>query len=214
MQTETNIPPTTTRTLADYTSAALIIPQLHSRATATVMQELNDVLHRVEAIVPGHLFSSLAALNRELLTSMSLDFGAAFPQVRVPGLQRPRFAVGRAIEPLPWRASFYPPIELVFLVVEPSKSDLEYKQLIAALHRLAGDRLRLDQLRRARAAEEMLAVLAQWPLTSESPPAKPYPNGDRGLHHPMIAAPHVSPASNAISSTRSPLLPRQVVSKP
>lgn len=166
MQTETNILRTSTRTLADYTSTALIVPQLHSKATATVMQELNGVLHRAEAIVPDHLFSSLVALNRELLTSMSLEFGAAFPQVPVPGLQRPRFAVGRATEPLPWRASFYPPIELVFLVVEPSKSDLEYRQLVAALRRLAADRLRLDELRGARVAEEMLAVLEQVPIQS------------------------------------------------
>jgi mannitol/fructose-specific phosphotransferase system IIA component (Ntr-type) len=165
MQTETNLLRTTRRTLADYTSTALIVPQLHSRATAAVMQELNDVLHRVEAIVSDHLFPGLAALNRELLTSMDLDFGAAFPQLLVPSLQRPRFVVGRATEPLPWRASFYPPIEFVFLVVEPSRTDLEYKQLMAALHRLGNDRLRLDDLRRAHSGEEMLAVLAQCPIS-------------------------------------------------
>ena len=52
----------------DYTRAGLIILQLHGRTTAAVMEELNDVLHRAEAIVPDHLFPSLAALDRELLT--------------------------------------------------------------------------------------------------------------------------------------------------
>jgi hypothetical protein len=91
-------------TLADFTSTALIIPKLHTTRPAEVMQELGDVLHRENEAIPVHLLGNLSALNHELLTSLSLDFGAVFPKVVVPQLQRPRFALGRRAEPLPWRS--------------------------------------------------------------------------------------------------------------
>ena len=83
--------------LADYIKPELIIPQLKTRATTSVMEELTEVLHCQDGSVPHPrlLSSSLAALNRELLTSTVLDFGAAFPQVRVAAQPRPRFALGR-----------------------------------------------------------------------------------------------------------------------
>lgn len=153
--------PNPMRTLADFTSAALMLPKLQGRSMSEVMRELSQALHLENGSVPDPFNPGLKALNRELLTSRALDFGAVLPQVPLPGLHRPFFALGRTAEPLPWRASFYPPIELVFLVVEPAKNDWQLRQLAEALAHLAKDRLRLDDLRRARNAEEMLAVLEQ-----------------------------------------------------
>ena len=60
----------TTSTLADFTSAKLILPELHERATVAVINELNDALHMNEEL-PEHLFATAAAINHELLTSSS-----------------------------------------------------------------------------------------------------------------------------------------------
>ena len=57
----------------DYTRTGLIIPQLHDRTTAAVMEELNDVLHRAEAIVPEHLFPSLAAQARSIAVARAIN---------------------------------------------------------------------------------------------------------------------------------------------
>lgn len=178
------------RTLADYTKPGLIIAQLTTRTTASVMQELTHALHREDSSLPDQLASSAAALIRELLTSRALDAGAAFPQVRVAALSRLRFALGRSSEPLPWRAFGFPPTELVFLILEPSKTDPEFEQLVTTLHGLGNDRVRLDGLRRAQSAEEMLAVLAQTPLVAAS----------EWAHVPSrTAVPHISPARTAFS---------------
>jgi mannitol/fructose-specific phosphotransferase system IIA component (Ntr-type) len=163
-----NPSPPSQRSLADYTSLSLIIPQLHGRMTTAVMQELSEVLHHEEVTVSDHLFRNLAALNRELLTGKSSDFGAAFPQVIVPTLKRPRFALGRSPESLPWRVKWLPAIQLVFLIAGPSKNDLEYQQLVAALRRLGKDRLRLDDLLNAYNGEQMLGLLAQYPMEAEN----------------------------------------------
>jgi len=83
-------------------------------------------------------------------------------------LSRSRFALGRAGEPLPWRAPAFRPIDLVFLIVDSSKAEVESRQLLSTLHHLGTNRLRLDALRQAATAEEMLAVLAQIPLVPVS----------------------------------------------
>jgi mannitol/fructose-specific phosphotransferase system IIA component (Ntr-type) len=181
------------RTLADYTKPELIIPQLTTRKIASVMQELTTVLHRDDGSVPEQLPSNTAALIRELLTGMALDFGAAFPQVRVAALSRPFFALGRSREPLAWRASGFRQIEQVFLILEPAKTDLEFEQLVATLHGFGKDRARLDGLRRAASAQEMLGVLAQVPLVATSElPRVPF----------TTAARHIRPAQAAFNHRR------------
>jgi hypothetical protein len=64
----------TASTLADFTSAKLILPELHERATVAVINQLNHVLHMYEQL-PERLFATSAAINHELLTSMKLDGG-------------------------------------------------------------------------------------------------------------------------------------------
>ena len=155
-------------TLADYTKPEFIIPQLTTRTTTSVMQELTTALRREDGSVPDQLSSSTAALIRELLTSTALDFGAVFPQVRVAALSRPRFALGRAGEPLPWLAPAFRPIDLVFLILDPLKAEVGSRQLVSTLQNLGKNCLRLDDLRRAATTEEMLAVLAQIPLVAVS----------------------------------------------
>jgi mannitol/fructose-specific phosphotransferase system IIA component (Ntr-type) len=181
-------------TLADYTKPELIIPQLTTRTTTSVMQELTTVLHREDGSAPDQRSSSTTALIRELLTGMALDFGAAFPHVRGAALSRPRFALGRSSEPLLWRASGFLPTELVFLILEPAKPDAEYGQLVRTLHSLGRDRLHLDGLRRATNVEEILAVLAQIPLVAASeqvrvPAVSPVPA-------------HINPSPRAVSFRR------------
>jgi len=153
--------------LADYTSAALIIPRLHEETMHGIMNQLCQVLQQTDGLMQEVLSDSLQALNRELLTGRALDFGACFPSVQVRGLQRPRFALGRTAEPLAWRAKFYPPIEFVFLLVGPDPSTKESQRLAATLSWLGRDRLHLNELGAAHSAEEMQATLARFHLVGE-----------------------------------------------
>ena len=163
-------------TLADYTKPELIIPQLTTRATTSAMEELTEALHCQDVSVPHpHLL---------------------FSEVRVAALSRPRFALGRSSEPLPWLAPAFQPIDLVFLTLEPLKADAEVGRLVGTLQDLGRNRLRLDDLRRAATAEEMLVVLAQIPLV-------PLVGVSELVRvPPIIAAPHANPAPTTISSRR------------
>jgi mannitol/fructose-specific phosphotransferase system IIA component (Ntr-type) len=68
--------------------------------------------------------------------------------------------LGRAAEPLPWRASRLPPVSFVALVVEPSSKPSEYQRVVEALNVLAHHTEALKAMREAGRAEEILAILA------------------------------------------------------
>jgi len=145
-----------------------MVAKFKGRSMPDVMCELSQALHAEDGSLPDLHQLALQALNCELLTSMRLDLGAAFPHLNVAALSRSRFALGRAPAPLSWRAAVFPPIDLVILIIEPSKADLESWQLVNTLHQLGMNRSRLDDLRRAATTEEMLAILAQIPLVAVS----------------------------------------------
>jgi mannitol/fructose-specific phosphotransferase system IIA component (Ntr-type) len=171
--------------LADYTSPPLIVPRLQGKTMPAVMKELTQALHQADGFMPKAPFDSLQALVRELLTGLAMDFGACFPSVRVPGLQRPRFALGRTAQPFAWRAKTFPPIEFVFLVVAPTPSTGESKRLAETLSRLGTDRLRLTQLGATQSAQEMHAVLALCPLVGDAPLAQSQTRLWAGTSHPV-----------------------------
>jgi len=164
--------PNPTRTLADFTSAALLLPQLQGRLMSEVMRELSQALHLENGSMPDINHLALKALNYELLTSTMLNSGAAIPHVSMASLGRPRFALGRSGEPFTWRAPAFRPTDLVFLILDSSNPDVESRQLVCTLHNLGKNHVRLDDLRRAATANDMLVVLAQTPLVavSELPP--------------------------------------------
>jgi len=180
--------PNPTGALADFTSAALMLLKLRGSSMGEVMSELTKALHQENGSIPDIFYPGLNALNCELLTSLVLDLGAAFPCVSVATLSRSRFALGRAGELFSWRAPAFRPIDLVFLILDPLKADVESRQLVSTLHNLGKNRSRLEDLRRATTVEEMLAVLAQVPLVAvrELPPLLM-----------IAAAPHDRPARNA-----------------
>ena len=151
--------------LALFTSLALVVPQMQERTTAGVARELNELLH-LHAGLPEAFFFTPARLCHELLTSTTLNRGMLVAPVRSAPVTKTHFALGRAPEPLPWRAQWLPAVEFVCLVVEPASKSSEFRQVLAGLTRLACDAETIGQLRAAGNAEEMLAVLERLPLTT------------------------------------------------
>jgi mannitol/fructose-specific phosphotransferase system IIA component (Ntr-type) len=146
--------------LADYTSAGLIVPRLRERDTAGIISELSQLLQR-EGSVPDVLQFYQAALNQELLANSALESGLAFPHARLNGAKRLQFAFGRTPEPIVWGARSSWPVQLVFLLAVPATDAAAYLHLLASLARLGQQPEHLIQLRKAEDAEAILAVLQQ-----------------------------------------------------
>jgi mannitol/fructose-specific phosphotransferase system IIA component (Ntr-type) len=149
--------------LAAYTRANLIIPQLGQRDTPGIISELSLLLQR-EGCVPDVLPFYHLALNQELLSNSALECGIALPHARLSGVHRLQFALGRVAQPVIWGVRGSWPVQFVFLLAVPATDAARYLHLLGSLARLGQDCELLASLRSARSAEAMLAVLEQVPI--------------------------------------------------
>ncbi len=94
----------------------------------------------------------------------------AFPHARMPGLKELSFALGRSDAPLRWGANGGRSVRLVFLIAVPATDATQYLTLISGLARLAKDSQLVARLHEARNADQMLAVLQQVGLHTNSNP--------------------------------------------
>lgn len=161
--------PNIAMTLADFTSPGLIISHLRGQDAASVIQELSQAMQR-EQRVPDLLPFYHAALNREFLVSTDMEAGMAFPHARLPGLKELFFAFGRSDRPLGWGAKATRSVRLVFLMAVPATDSTQYLSLISGLARLAKDSRLVDKLMAAQDTFQILEVLQQIKLRTNSMP--------------------------------------------
>jgi mannitol/fructose-specific phosphotransferase system IIA component (Ntr-type) len=154
-------------TLADFTSAGLIVPHLRGQDAPTVLQELSLAMQREKRVLDLLPFYH-AALNREFLVSTDIEAGMAFPHARLPGLKHLCFALGRCDEPLGWGARTTHPVRLVFLIAVPATDSTQYLLLISGLARLAKDARLMEELAGAPDALQIIEVLQQINVRSHS----------------------------------------------
>jgi mannitol/fructose-specific phosphotransferase system IIA component (Ntr-type) len=146
--------------LADFTRAGLIVPQLRERDTAGIISELSQALQR-QGAMPDLLPFYHTALNQELMASSALECGLAFPHARLRGVKHLQFAFGRAPQPVVWAAKGGWPVQLVFLLAVPATDAAAYLHLLASLARLGQQSESLARMRSAENAEAILAVLQE-----------------------------------------------------
>jgi PTS system nitrogen regulatory IIA component len=153
-------------TVADYTGAALIVPQLRERDPAGVISELSQVLQR-HGCVPDVLPFYHAALNQEMLASSAVECGLAFPHARLNGVKQLQFAIGRARQPVIWGSKGSLPVQLIFLLAVPATDAAPYLQLLAALARLGRQPDSLADLQNADSAEAIFTALQKIKMRQE-----------------------------------------------
>jgi mannitol/fructose-specific phosphotransferase system IIA component (Ntr-type) len=151
------------KTLADYTSPALMVPELQSKVAAGVIAELCSVLQRQERLNDSATFYD-AVMHRELLSTTLIAPGWALPHARLKGLRQLSFALARSSQPLVWfgESGFGP--QTVFLFAVPEEEAKTYLNVIAALARLNQNTALLEQLLHAPDGKTMFGVLGQIPL--------------------------------------------------
>jgi len=144
--------------LAEYTRAELIVPQLCEGDTPGIISELSQVLHR-QGCVPDVLPFYHAALNQEMLSNSALECGIAFPHGRLSGVRQLQFALGRTPQPVRWAGKGASRVQLVFLLAVPATDAACYLHLLASLARLGQRAELLAELRTADTPDAILAVL-------------------------------------------------------
>jgi mannitol/fructose-specific phosphotransferase system IIA component (Ntr-type) len=151
--------------LATFTSSALMVPELRGADVTAILAELSEALQR-EARIPELLPFYHAVLNREYLSSTTMNDGFAFPHARLHGLKTLGFALGRSPKPIFWGGRHSAPVRLVFLSAVPATEATAYLGYIAALSRLSREPHQIASLLAAPDAEAMLSILQQIKLRS------------------------------------------------
>lgn len=166
MSTDISFPVVAPVSLADYTNAALVLPELRERNTAGIIGELSQPLHR-QGFVPDVLPLYHTALNQELLANSALPCGLAFPHARLSGVRQLQFALGRTPQPLLWGPKGGWPVQFIFLLAVPATDAANYLHVLASLARLGQQPELLHELRTAENSVAMLAVLERVRLRQE-----------------------------------------------
>lgn len=143
--------------LADFTRTELLLPQLAGRDLAAVVGELAAAMARA-GVVPDAAELARRSLAREAQATTAWADRIAFPHARLPGVNRPCFALGRASPPLPWGEGGRP-VEFVFLLAVPETDVMAYLSLLASLSRVEHDGQLSAALRAAGTGPELMAAI-------------------------------------------------------
>jgi len=150
-------------TLADYTSAELIIPQLRSRDAEAAIAELCSAMQRHGAISELLPFYH-SILSREMVCSTAHEPCWALPHGRLAGLPNLVFALGRCPEPLPWFSQKGVQVQIIFLFAVPENQAADYLTIVSALARLNREAISSSGLLLAPDRETLFRILANTPL--------------------------------------------------
>ncbi len=153
--------------LADFTSPALIVPDLRGRDAAAVIEELSETLGRDERVLDWESFCS-TAIKRELLVSTEMEAGMAFAHARRADVKEVSFALGRKKEPMRWGAGAVASVRLVFLIAVPADDSAQYLSLISGLARLAKESNTVEKLHTATDAMRIFEVLREATVRTNS----------------------------------------------
>jgi PTS system nitrogen regulatory IIA component len=102
-----------------------------------------------------------ALLEREAEGSTGVGFGVALPHAVLPGLDRMHAIFVRLETPVAFNAVDDLPVDLMFALLAPSSAGSEHLRALARASRLLRRRDLREQLRAARSADAIMALLSQ-----------------------------------------------------
>ena len=107
----------------------------------------------------GDVLNALVA--REGAGSTGVGYGVAVPHARLEGLQRMRAVFVSLDQPIEFDAVDDAPVDLLFALFAPAAAGAEHLRCLARISRLLRQANLREQLRKARTADAVHALLAQ-----------------------------------------------------
>jgi len=136
---------------------------ISARVTATskrqVLKVAADLAARSFGVKPAAALSAL--LQREALGSTGVGYGVAVPHARVAGLTRLRGVFVRLEHAVEFGAVDDRPVDLIFALFAPPDGSGEHLRALARVSRILRQAELREQLRKARSADAIHALLVQ-----------------------------------------------------
>jgi len=142
--------------LLDRTAISLRVSAPNKRKVLAVIAEIAARNFGLEA---GEILDALT--ERELAGSTGVGHGVAAPHARLAGLQRMRGVFVRLEHPVEFEAVDDQPVDLIFALFAPKNAGAEHLRALARVSRLLRQADLREQLRQARTADAIHALLVQ-----------------------------------------------------
>jgi PTS system nitrogen regulatory IIA component len=145
--------------IGDLLEPRAIAPRAGGGSKRQVLSAVADIAARNFGLEARTVLDAL--LEREAAGSTGVGHGVAVPHARLPGLVRMRGVFMRLEQPTAFEAVDDQPVDLVFALFAPAQADTEHLRTLARVSRLLRQGDLRQQLRQARTAEAIYALLAQ-----------------------------------------------------
>jgi PTS system nitrogen regulatory IIA component len=125
----------------------------------TVLAAIAEIAARNFGLEAGDVLDALA--EREMAGSTGVGYGVAVPHARLDDLQRMRGVFVRLEQPVEFEAVDDQPVDLLFALFAPKNAGAEHLRALARVSRLLRQAELREQLRNARTADAVHALLVQ-----------------------------------------------------
>ncbi|WP_411289100.1 PTS IIA-like nitrogen regulatory protein PtsN [Phenylobacterium sp.] len=142
--------------LLDRGAISLRVSATSKRQTLAVIAEIAARNLRLDA---GEILDALT--ERELAGSTGVGHGVAAPHARLEGLTRMRGVFVRLEQPVEFGSVDDQPVDLIFALFAPKEAGTEHLRALARVSRLLRQAELREQLRKARTADAIHALLVQ-----------------------------------------------------
>jgi PTS system nitrogen regulatory IIA component len=142
--------------LLDRNAISLRVSAASKRQTLAVVAE---IAARGAGLDPGVILDALA--ERELAGSTGVGHGVAVPHARLEGLTRMRGVFVRLEQPVDFDSVDDQPVDLIFALFAPAEAGTEHLRALARVSRALRQAELREQLRQARTADAIHALLVK-----------------------------------------------------
>lgn len=142
--------------LLDRTAISLRVGAANKKKALTVIAE---IAARNFGLEPAAVLDAL--LEREAAGSTGVGHGVAVPHARLDGLERMRGVFVRLEQPVEFQSVDDQPVDLLFALFAPRNAGAEHLRALAKVSRQLRQGDLREQLRKARSADAVHALLVQ-----------------------------------------------------
>jgi PTS system nitrogen regulatory IIA component len=134
-----------------------------ARVSATAKRQVLSVISEIAARTTGVEASEVMSklLQRERLGSTGVGHGVAIPHARLKGLDRMRGVFVRLETPVEYGSVDDQPVDLIFALLAPAQSRSEHLRALARVSRALRQADLREQIRQARSADAIYALLSR-----------------------------------------------------
>jgi PTS system nitrogen regulatory IIA component len=142
--------------LLDRTAISTRVSAANKKKALAVIAE---IAARNFGLEPADVLEALS--EREAAGSTGVGHGVAVPHARLEGLQRMRGVFVRLEQPIEFESVDDQPVDLLFALFAPKNAGAEHLRALARVSRLLRQSELREQLRKARSADAVHALLVQ-----------------------------------------------------